>query len=784
MRKILKTFAVAAFALFAMGASNPANIAAVPSMAVLQSFTAPVMAQYSTLQVVDFYANSQTNGGGTFKWFGAGKCPAIASDGGVVVAPAGQSGSVSQGCMVRQPMGQKAMPQWWGAYGDAISILSSTSITSGSNVLTLATGNFTASDADPTNKKIIQIPGAGTGGDLLRTTISTYISPTQVQLTDAAQTTVTAQNYVVTYGHNDTAGINGGLAYLSSTTSPTYTQQLQKGGCLYLPRGSYFYDGTLRLNSNVCLLGEGPLMTQIGVPGSSAPTSFPVQALSTPGQKICCTAIFPVSPLTTAMIDTAPFYTAAIPGDSGTAQGGGTNAGGFCGNAPYITLQASASSTNNFYSGNTITITGGTGANQTRTGGCYDGTLKRLVVSWPYVVVPDNTSVYSMPAKNIGDRYTSLIGLTELNCVPAQAPQLNYVVGLKVDGINLVSNSSSVARDYEGYRFLCAAHAPIKNIGAFGFQIGCEFSAVAYLSIDNTYCVGTMVDSAFMATDQLAVSNSGNFGGVFDTITSTNKPWFMEMQGADGFDPHSNFNTAVYSFFDDNSTFNTINGEEFTRSFFFSSPNATVINGLHMENWTASCPFYVQGGNMAIRGITLSENTANQAFCGVNPILTLDNILNIGGSNGSPSILGPISCQYGGSIRIYQSPPFSGDVPPDGNSCIYWDNYGRPFSQALSTPYSMNGYQHMVLKYFAGAATVNLPPTACGTSCIPVIHNGWCAVIGNATGDAVTITVATPDAVPIVGSTSITGGYGSQAYVFEGSNFQAIGACPPQANSP
>ena len=88
---------------------------------------------------------------------------------------------------------------------------------------------------------------------------------------------------------------------------------------------------------------------------------------------------------------------------TGTAQGGAT---GFelsedGGDLPYITLAASASSTDDEYRGLLVSITSGTGAGQAgepRRIVSYDGTAKRAYVQRDWAVVPDATSVYSLAA--------------------------------------------------------------------------------------------------------------------------------------------------------------------------------------------------------------------------------------------------------------------------------------------------------------------------------------------------------------------------------------------------
>jgi subtilisin-like proprotein convertase family protein len=76
---------------------------------------------------------------------------------------------------------------------------------------------------------------------------------------------------------------------------------------------------------------------------------------------------------------------------SGTAQGGG---------ASTITLGGGASSTDNFYQGDIITITGGTGAGQSRFIASYAGAIQIATVFSPWTTNPDGTSTFLITSPN------------------------------------------------------------------------------------------------------------------------------------------------------------------------------------------------------------------------------------------------------------------------------------------------------------------------------------------------------------------------------------------------
>ncbi|MEW6330468.1 MAG: PilC/PilY family type IV pilus protein, partial [Pseudomonadota bacterium] len=76
---------------------------------------------------------------------------------------------------------------------------------------------------------------------------------------------------------------------------------------------------------------------------------------------------------------------------TGTAQGGGSNT---------ITLSSGSSSTDNFYAGMLITITGGSGSGEESIISSYDGSTKVATVSSAWIAIPDATSTYEMSSQD------------------------------------------------------------------------------------------------------------------------------------------------------------------------------------------------------------------------------------------------------------------------------------------------------------------------------------------------------------------------------------------------
>ena len=139
----------------------------------------------------------------------------------------------------------------YGAQANFKTIIDGT-ITTGTNILTSATANFTSADVG----KLIAIKGAGRGGIWLSCTISSVTNSTTVVLSTTASTTVSSDS--VNYATNDTPYINAAV-----------TAALIYGGRIYIPNGIYsivnqyvtargatMSNAGIKLVSNITLEGE------------------------------------------------------------------------------------------------------------------------------------------------------------------------------------------------------------------------------------------------------------------------------------------------------------------------------------------------------------------------------------------------------------------------------------------------------------------------------------------------------------------------------------------------
>jgi hypothetical protein len=119
------------------------------------------------------------------------------------------------------------------------------------------------------------------------------------------------------------------------------------------------------------------------------------------------TVVLPTSPIAGSVFE-ALLYADIMVGRRNQAQGGGEDANGY-----YITLDAGASSIDNFYNGYRIELIGGTGSGQSRSvmqpaAGvlAYSGTTKKCYIDpRGWTTIPDNTTLFAMyayPTANVG----------------------------------------------------------------------------------------------------------------------------------------------------------------------------------------------------------------------------------------------------------------------------------------------------------------------------------------------------------------------------------------------
>jgi hypothetical protein len=139
-------------------------------------------------------------------------------------------------------------------------------MTTGSNVVTLASGDGFVNTATNSGQTIV-IPGAGVGGIDLVTTISTVTDPTHAVVAANASTTVVSK--IVFWGTNDTSAVNLALANLPAI-----------GGRLVVPRPT-LCAGQLTFGSkrNITIAGVGGIAADTPTSANGMNQSLPPSCL-------------------------------------------------------------------------------------------------------------------------------------------------------------------------------------------------------------------------------------------------------------------------------------------------------------------------------------------------------------------------------------------------------------------------------------------------------------------------------------------------------------------------
>lgn len=132
-------------------------------------------------------------------------------------------------------------PKDFGALGNGVTVNGALTTTATSPAITMTNAVFTAADVG----KLVIVPGAGTAGVALVTTISTFTDATHVSLAANAVTSQTAIAQVLTYGTNDTTAIQ--LAVNNTCLGCT----------LRFPNGIYLLNAAIRLPQPITIQGPG-----------------------------------------------------------------------------------------------------------------------------------------------------------------------------------------------------------------------------------------------------------------------------------------------------------------------------------------------------------------------------------------------------------------------------------------------------------------------------------------------------------------------------------------------
>jgi hypothetical protein len=182
--------------------------------------------------------------------------------------------------------------------------------------------------------------------------------------------------------------------------------------------------------------------------------------------------------------------------ETGVAQAGSTNT---------ITLNAGASTYDDYYNSMTVTITGGTGSGQSGSIISYDAATQTATIDANWVTVPDNTSVYSLsiplrtsPAPSTA-RYSTYI--TGSPYIYNSSSVTTTGTGIKVDGDLAMGNKSIISAQFTQV-----------NSGGKGIHILNDGYA-QLVSIYTIFCdIGFLAESGGTASLGNCNVNFGNLG--------------------------------------------------------------------------------------------------------------------------------------------------------------------------------------------------------------------------------------------------------------------------------
>ncbi len=132
----------------------------------------------------------------------------------------------------------------YAAVGDG-QFVNDVAIAATDKTLTSASNPWVSSDVG----KPITVDGAGAAGAILKTTVASFTSAGEIELTDAAGTTVAAvDEEYAWWGTDDSAAINSAIQSIGIASATG-------GGALFFPPGCYMVSTDLLMSEGVILYG-------------------------------------------------------------------------------------------------------------------------------------------------------------------------------------------------------------------------------------------------------------------------------------------------------------------------------------------------------------------------------------------------------------------------------------------------------------------------------------------------------------------------------------------------
>lgn len=489
---------------------------------------------------------------------------------------------------------------------------------------------------------------------------------------------------------------------------------MQYGGTVIVPVGLGLINETVYLNPHVSIDGAGGLQTYTGPTGCST--------LTNPGTSALC---WTGGTYPGIVLDATGFYQTLKPAFSGSATGG---------SATTITFNASAISGigASTFVGSVVTIGSGSGStNSPRLiiSGAYSAPTYTATVQDPWDLgVPDNTSVISMPAIAVGDRFTAVEGLSGTNNFNGSSePKVTLTPGVRIDALTILTDTTG----YACVRMNGAGSFVVRGLTCSGFNTSFYTNASYYGHLSDSNFKSTMFGVAATNDNWLFADNVSSLpvfnGSDVYRPSTTNRPWWIGQTALNSQDPDPYLNTGFYCYAASAGiiqwTFGDV-GEQMDRGAFLACSNA-VFSGANIEgiggasqqagnaglfdNGTYMSWF---GGNFG-QAASRASNNPVPMFAGVTPNLIIKGLTRQAGTAGYGPVLGGFNFSSGGQVRLEDAQPgpaaHGGDVAPESVP-IYWDSFPQHMVNVTATGnYGLSQYDLGAGKNFAGGSTFFLP---------------------------------------------------------------------------
>lgn len=461
--------------------------------------------------------------------------------------------------------------------------------------------------------------------------------------------------------------------------APAWNSAIQVALNSAAPSGSiYQYGGTIIGDYGVTrCAGTVLLASNVRILGPSLPQGQGFGALAA-NSKVGCMVFFDdIASTTSYLFDTAPFVqTTAINGDAGTATAGA---------ASTITLRVGAPNC----TGGVISITAGTGVGQVRNIQSQAGTV--ATVAWPWVTVPDATSVYSVQGFAVGSRFTAEPSPFSNSTHFTPQTALPFLSSTENAGLEKFSMFSLRAHKY-GIRILGGAHCVLRDLYASGFlnpftDVGGQINTWDNVTTDVSNGSFQVGFAWLFECAQYTVRQCSAFGDGGVTVPSAaNRSWVVDYVQGVGSDATPNYQTGHYCYENVGIHFDNSDGENANRGWLDVGPMGNTYTNCHMERFVNVGRYQNGGRAIWTGGMIDPPNGGGFAFDGTNCEFTLDSVANsidFFGQTSGPQI-GPFTSPFGGRVTVRNVKPVASDVVPSATGIVWWDAYPRDHAYYVS----------------------------------------------------------------------------------------------------